>query len=423
MHLRRLWYNASCVLILAALATAFVPGIASACTTVHMTSNGSAMGKSYDWDIGYGLVVINKRGVSKVAMPTTPGDTAVTWTSQYGSVTFNQYGVEMPHGGINEAGLMVELMWLDGTQYPAADERSALNELQWLQWALDNHGTVDELAAAADSIRVSRTFATLHYLACDASDECASFEYLGGELVVHAGADMVVDTLTNDTYATSVEYLELFVGFGGDQPIPTSASSLDRFVRASSLALADQTEDLPDAAFSILDSVSQGPASVWNIVYMPDESSVHFRTYTESDIRSVDLTTFDLDCTAPTMILDIDPGQSGDVSGSFEPYSEEANRALIEQSFADIIDYLPEGIIDSLVTYPGEQECTLTAGDDDDDDDDDDSAADDDSNTDGCSCTTSPSRFSALPCALPVALLSTLIACRWLFRCRRWPAP
>jgi penicillin V acylase-like amidase (Ntn superfamily) len=39
------------------------------------------------------------------------------WVSRYGSVTFNQYGCENPTGGMNEAGLVVEQMWLDESAY------------------------------------------------------------------------------------------------------------------------------------------------------------------------------------------------------------------------------------------------------------------------------------------------------------------
>ena len=34
--------------------------------------------------------------------------TPASWVSKYGSVTFNQYGRELPTGGMNEAGLVVE---------------------------------------------------------------------------------------------------------------------------------------------------------------------------------------------------------------------------------------------------------------------------------------------------------------------------
>ena len=57
---------------------------------------------------------------------------SLNWTSTYGSATFNQYGREFPMGAMNEAGLVVETMMLDETEYPEADSRPAINILQWI---------------------------------------------------------------------------------------------------------------------------------------------------------------------------------------------------------------------------------------------------------------------------------------------------
>ena len=90
-----------------------------ACTTFCLKNKSEVLfGKNYDWMIGDGLVFVNKRGVAKVS--SEDGNPA-KWISKFGSVTFNQYGWESPSGGMNEAGLVIELMWLDDTQYPKAD--------------------------------------------------------------------------------------------------------------------------------------------------------------------------------------------------------------------------------------------------------------------------------------------------------------
>jgi len=71
-----------------------------ACTTFCYQDGGALVfGKNYDWNVEDGLVVVNKRGVVKTAMIERG---PATWTSKYGSVTFNQYGREFPSGGINE---------------------------------------------------------------------------------------------------------------------------------------------------------------------------------------------------------------------------------------------------------------------------------------------------------------------------------
>src|ERR1700755_3020224 len=87
-----------------------------ACTTFCLKNKGEVLfGKNYDWNIGDGLIFVNKRGVSKEG---AADKNAARWVSKYGSVTFNQYGRENPSGGMNEAGLVIELMWLEWTKYP-----------------------------------------------------------------------------------------------------------------------------------------------------------------------------------------------------------------------------------------------------------------------------------------------------------------
>ena len=107
------------------------------------------------------------------------------------------------NGGLNEKGLALEVMWLDSTQYPNPDSGPAVNELQWIQRALDLYATVAELAQAAPSVRVAQAYAKVHYLACDASADCAAFEYIGGQLVITRTSDMLAKTLANSTYAAS----------------------------------------------------------------------------------------------------------------------------------------------------------------------------------------------------------------------------
>src|SRR4029078_10550574 len=97
------------------------------------------------------------------------------WRSRYGSITFNQYGKEFPTGGMNEKGLVVELMWLDETKYPSADKRPAIGVLQWIQYQLDNSTTIDEVIATDKKLRISATGTTpLHYLVADAYGKVAT---------------------------------------------------------------------------------------------------------------------------------------------------------------------------------------------------------------------------------------------------------
>jgi MYXO-CTERM domain-containing protein len=327
-----------------------------ACTTFLASHAGQPVfGKDYDWIQSAGLVVTNPRGLQKTALVLKPTDTPAVWTSQYGSITFNQYGVEMPNGGLNEKGLVVEIMWLDSTQYPAPDSRPALNELQWIQHALDLYATVAELAQAAPSVRVSQAYAQVHYLACDASTDCAAFEYIGGQLVITRASAMAAKTLTNDTYAASAAYLAGFTGFGGTAATPTSSSSLDRFVRASTLAQVTAGTTIPDSAFAILDSVAQ-LSTVWSIVYLPTNGTIYFRTAAMAKVKTVSLGSFSFAC-GGRKILDIDTDATGDVGSMFGDYTAAANLQLLNRSLANMASAFPPMLISLVAAYPDSCRC------------------------------------------------------------------
>src|SRR5258706_15796013 len=105
------------------------------CTTFLVEAGGErAVGKCYDWHLGHGMVVANARGRVKRAIVLAPGERAAEWRAEHASLTFNQYGVELPNGGMNDAGLVVEIMWLDSTVLPAPDARPAGGELQWVPY-------------------------------------------------------------------------------------------------------------------------------------------------------------------------------------------------------------------------------------------------------------------------------------------------
>ena len=95
---------------------AFLAVDARPCTTFCMSVDDHVVfGANYDWDVRNGLIMVNKRSVSRESLTQRPA----YWTSQYASITFNQYGRGFPTGGMNEVGLVVALMDLDTTEYPA----------------------------------------------------------------------------------------------------------------------------------------------------------------------------------------------------------------------------------------------------------------------------------------------------------------
>src|SRR3954468_16115106 len=175
-----------------------------ACTTFFLQKNGQMVfGKNYDWMTGTGVVNTNLRNLAKSSLP-LDGGSILKWTSRYGSTTFNQYGKEFPSGGMNEMGLVVELMWLAGSEYPAKDDRPGLNVLQWIQYQLDNCTTIDEVVATDKNIRIVSTGTPQHYLVADSKGGVATIEFLNGKMVVHRGNQLPYPVLANSTYESSL---------------------------------------------------------------------------------------------------------------------------------------------------------------------------------------------------------------------------
>lgn len=336
-------------------ATLVAPATSDACTTFCGGDEGSPIiGKSYDWHMGQGLVVFNKKGVAKRAIPGRRGDRPASWTSRFASLTFNQYGVEFPNGGMNTAGLVVEVMWLNGSAYPEVDERPSLTELQWIQYQLDNFATTREVVAAAPKLRVSPVYAKVHYLVCDKGARCAAFEYVDGSLRISHGKGLPTRTLTNHTYADSKTHLAKYSGFGGSRGLPGGRGSLSRFVRAASTA-ATATDH--KAAFAVLDRVSQGDYSKWNIVYDPTRRRIWFRTTRARAIKAVHMDDFDPSCKTAARMLDIDHAEAGLVSKRFAAFDSNRNIDLLKKSLGPIISELPRGSFTELAAYPTLLKC------------------------------------------------------------------
>ena len=162
------------------------------------------------------MLVVNKRHMSKTALGL---NNPMKWISKYGSVTFNQYGRGFPCGGMNEKGLVIEVLWLDGTRYPQADHRPMVSTLQWIQYQLDTAATMDEVVASDERVRIETFSGTnVHYLVIERSGAAATIEFLDGKMVVHRGDDLPVKALTNSTYQRSLQRIESEDLNGEDAP-------------------------------------------------------------------------------------------------------------------------------------------------------------------------------------------------------------
>jgi len=311
-------------------------------------------GRNYDWIADAGMICTNQRGLTKTSMKASDGN-AITWTSKYGSISFNQYGKEFPTGGMNEKGLVVELMWLDGTKYPTPDDRPAIGVLQWIQYQLDNSATVKEVIETDKVLRITSRGTPLHYLIADAGGNSATIEFLDGKMVVHQGSDLPLPVLTNDTYELSLA--ANIAGTGNN-------NSLERFSTACSMLTSfkngGKKENAVDYSFQILQNVAQGDFTKWSIVYDLKNRKIFFRTEKFADIKNLDFSDLSFDCTVTSKHADMNAPGSGPWSEKMVDFSAELNKKITELCFVQSASRISitEAEKTAIFAYPAQTHCS-----------------------------------------------------------------
>ncbi|UCG62317.1 MAG: linear amide C-N hydrolase [Candidatus Zixiibacteriota bacterium] len=338
------------------------------CSTFILKSEAELVfGGNLDFYTSRGLVIVNKRGVAKSAF-LAPPETPVSWASKYGSITFNQVGREFPFGGLNEKGLVIQMMWLEATDYPPVDDRPAIQALQWIQYQLDNFATVSEVLESESKLRISAPQATakLHYLIGDAGGKAATIEFIGGKPVYHTGESLPVVALANSAYGDCLRFhdslsLEERTGC-------VSYSSGDRFVR-----IAKAIDDFNSGnnisgvkhAFDILESVKAprrgSHCTAWSVVYDVKNMRLFFKTFENPEVRIIEFDNFDFSCASPVMVLDMNTDLTGS-SDEFIEYTPAVNEELVSKVMtaykeSGFLSEVTDEAIQLLAHYPDYLKC------------------------------------------------------------------
>ena len=344
-----------------------LPQAGQTCTSFSLDDRDwHVFGKNYDWMVDDGLVIVNKRGVSKTAIKRNDLGQPAGWVSKYGSVTFNQFGCEFPQGGMNEVGLVVETMALHGGKFPEPDSRPFLNRLQWRQYQLDNFSSVEEVITSDSQVRIapanSRASFGSHFLVSDRKGDCAVIEFIDGKMVVYMEEAMPVKVLTNDTYVESLRFWQ-----NRSSPSDDPNHSLARFVRVADMVSRYRphpSKSIVDYAFDVLTIAEKDSRArtqtMWSIVYDQKNLRVYFRTAANREIRTFSLAGFDFSCTTPVKVLDINGNQGGEVTKHFSDYTLETNHSFICNGFRKTPYFrnIPNSVLDEYSRYPEGTHCT-----------------------------------------------------------------
>lgn len=216
---------------------------ASACTRVVYKGpqNTIITARSMDWkdEIDANLWIFP----SQMTRDGNVGPNSLKWTSKYGSVITSAWNIATTDG-INEKGLVANVLWLVESEYPKYASNSGKKGITisaWAQYVLDNFATVKDAVAAlskeefvvvSDYIPGTTKFATLHLSISDATGDNAIFEYLNGKLVIHHSP--LYNVMTNSpTFDQQLAINQYWQGIPGTIMLPGTNRAADRFVRAS----------------------------------------------------------------------------------------------------------------------------------------------------------------------------------------------
>ena len=177
---------------------------ADACTrVVYLGDNEQIItARSMDWkeDVGTNLWLL-PRGVKRTGQT---GDNTIEWTAKYGSVVATGYDIATTDG-LNEKGLMANVLWLVESDYPefTQDSKPGLTIAAWAQYMLDKFASVAEAVAELEQqpftlvtkdVPGQERLATLHLSLSDASGDSAIVEYINGKQRIHHSKDYQVMT-------------------------------------------------------------------------------------------------------------------------------------------------------------------------------------------------------------------------------------
>ncbi|MFF2082412.1 linear amide C-N hydrolase [Nocardia sp. NPDC058176] len=277
--------------------------------------------RSMDWktDVGTNLWVF-PRGLAREG---AAGPRSLEWTSRYGSVIAGGYDIATTDG-INEAGLVANVLWLVESSYPADDSGKPLLSLAaWAQYVLDNFATVAETVAELErgefvvftaAVPGEDRLATMHLSVSDASGDSAIFEYVEGRLVVHH--DRAYQVMTNSpTFDEQLAISSYWEEIGGTVMLPGTNRAADRFARARFYVNAvPQVSDKREATASVFSVIRN--VSVPYGISTPDQpniSSTRWRTVADHK----DLTYFFDSAMSPGVfwvnVNELDLSESGSV--------------------------------------------------------------------------------------------------------------
>jgi len=319
-----------------------------ACTGIFLIAADGTPVHARTLEFGIDLqsnVIMVPRGYARTG--TTPdGQPGLKWTAKYASIGMNGAGQPLLFDGLNERGLAAGLFYFPTSAgympYTAADAGNTIAPWELGSWMLENFASIDEVKANIGKVVVpSVVFSSwgfapeVHFVVHDATGKSIVVEYVGGKLNVH---DNPLGVITNSpSFDWHMTNLRNYVNFSMTNRPPVELGSVkllptgqgtgmlglpgdftppSRFVRAvaftQSVFKAQTGRDAVLQAFHVLNQfdIPKGSArdgekdangnvqadyTLWTAASDLKARRYHFRTYENSQLRSVDLMNMNVD--------------------------------------------------------------------------------------------------------------------------------
>jgi penicillin V acylase-like amidase (Ntn superfamily) len=302
---------------LLALGAGFLPGEARSCTAVVLQRGSRViLAKNFDWFTGKGFVVLNRKGIKKRGiMQSGVTDNLHSWVSRYGSITVTWVGVGFPSGGMNQAGLSVTSLLFEPSQYPELDERPVLSPSQWKQYVLDTCSSVDQAIKSLENIRLHTTsIYGQQFVIADKNGDAALVQFIQGKPRIYRGKDLPHPVTINDLpYPLGLAELK-------------KGSGPARFTTAAQECQVIQGGDMElcKAAFGLLDKVSLGDYTRWQLVHDLGEQELRIKSSQQDKAWLIKLNHLDFSCTGPVRFFDINQPVPQDAGPRFVDFTQAA---------------------------------------------------------------------------------------------------
>lgn len=320
------------------------------------------MALNYDFYFPQGLLIVAAAGAEKKSL----GQPQLRWTAIYGTVTLNQFGRELPTAGMNEAGLAGQILQQDnGPAYQT--DKPSLNELQWLQHALDTCSNIDDVIAMAQRISMKWEIYPVHYGFCDAQGQLAFLSFSQYGVRVH-----MPDGVTQPPVLTNTEYNLACDTWREDNFVanPRRNKSDYRFERLAASAPAADVDSYEEAKQHLLQRLHKvkveprwwsrwlfwlmPPRSftVWTTLFEPQARRLEFFTLISPGKKNIllDASLFKRARQANGLVFDLNNPAQGDIGAYLKPYQRQHNARLIEIAYPKNLLNAQER--NALIEYP-----------------------------------------------------------------------